>query len=141
MALFVLAVNKGLNLGVKRGMVVYGQDKLDEISLSAPTTVCEIRDGWFKSSVITPEEFGFSRCAREELRGGTPSENAAITRAVLSGQKGAKRDAVLLNAGAGLFTAGKAKSIDDGIEMAAQAIDSRDAIRTLDRYVSLTGAS
>lgn len=70
-------------------MVVYGQDKLDEISLSAPTTVCEIRDGWFKSSVITPEDFGFDRCTKEELKGGTPEENAAITRAILNGGRGA----------------------------------------------------
>ena len=77
-----------INLGIKRGMVVYGQDKLDEISLSAPTTICEIRDGWFKSSVITPEDFGFDRCTKEELKGGTPEENAAITRAILNGETG-----------------------------------------------------
>ena len=131
MALFVLAVNKGLNLGVKRGMVVYGQDKLDEISLSAPTTVCEIRDGWFKSSVITPEEFGFSRCAREELRGGTPSENAAITRATLAGERGHKRSAVLLNAGAALYIGGKADSMRDGVALAAELIDSGKAAAAL----------
>ena len=79
-----------INLGVKRGMVVYGQDKLDEISLSAPTTVCELRDGWFKSSVIAPEDFGLPRCAKEDLKGGTPAENAAITRAILSGERGPK---------------------------------------------------
>ena len=91
--------------------------------------------------MISPEDFGMKRSPHDELLGGGPVENAAITRAVLSGQKGAKRDAVLLNAGAGLFTAGKARSIDDGIEMATQAIDSGNALRTLDRYVSLTGAS
>ena len=69
-------------------MVVYGQDKLDEISLSAPTQVCEIQDGWVKSYTITPEAFGFPRCAREDLRGGTPAENAAITRAILQGEQG-----------------------------------------------------
>lgn len=98
-----------INLGIKRGMVVYGQDKLDEISLSAPTTVCEIRDGWFKSSVITPEDFGFDRCKKEELKGGTPEENAAITRAILNGERGHKRNAVLLNAGAALYIGGKAR--------------------------------
>ena len=84
-----------VNLGVRRGMVVYGQEKLDEISLSAPTTICEIKDGWFKSSVITPEQFGFERCSKDDLRGGTPEENAQITRAILSGEKGHKRNAVL----------------------------------------------
>lgn len=97
-----------ISLGVKRGMVVYGQDKLDEISMSAPTTVCEIRDGWFRSSVITPEEFGFSRCTKEDLKGGTPEENAAITLAILNGEKGHKRNAVLMNAGAALYIGGKA---------------------------------
>ena len=79
-----------INLGIKRGMVVYGQDQLDEISLSAPTTVCEIRDGWFKSSVITPEDFGFPRCTKQDLKGGTPEENAKITRAILSGKRAEK---------------------------------------------------
>ena len=77
-----------IQLGVKRGMVVYGMDKLDEISLSAPTRICEIRDGWFKSYSITPEEFGFARCKKEDLRGGTPEENARITLAILNGEKG-----------------------------------------------------
>lgn len=89
-----------ISLGVKRGMVVYGQDKLDEISMSAPTTVCEIKDGWFKTYTVTPEQFGLPRCKKEELVGGTPAENAAITRAILGGETGPKRDAVLLNAGA-----------------------------------------
>ena len=90
-----------INLGVKRGMVVYGQDKLDEISLSAPTTICEMRDGWFKTEVITPEDFGFQRCTKEDLRGGTPAENAQITLNILKGEQGHKRNAVLLNAGPG----------------------------------------
>ncbi len=72
-----------INLGVKRGMVVYGQDKLDEISMSAPTTVCEIKDGWFKSYVITPEQFGLERCTKADLVGGTPEENADIVRVLL----------------------------------------------------------
>ena len=99
-----------VSLGVKRGMVVYGQDKLDEISLSAPTSVCEIRDGWYKSYVITPEDFGFDRCTKDDLKGGAPEENAAITRAILSGEKGHKRNAVLMNAGAALYIGGKAES-------------------------------
>ena len=76
-----------LDLGIRRGMVVYGQDKLDEISMSAATTVCEIRDGWFRTFVLTPEEFGFERCSKEDLKGGTPKENAEITLAILKGEK------------------------------------------------------
>lgn len=127
-----------ISLGVKRGMVVYGQDKLDEISLSAPTTVCEFRDGWFKSYVITPEEFGFERCLKSDLVGGTPEENAAITRAILSGEKGHKRNAVLLNAGAALYIGQKADSVKDGIALAAQLIDSGKAIETLDKFIEIS---
>lgn len=124
-----------ISLGVRRGMVVYGQDKLDEISLSAPTTVCEIKDGWFKSRVITPEEFGFARCTREDLKGGTPAENAAITRAILNGAQGHKRNAVLLNAGAALYIAGKADTMADGVALAGELIDSGAATRTLEKLI------
>lgn len=127
-----------INLGVRRGMVVYGQDKLDEISLSAPTTVCEIKDGWFKSRVITPEEFGFARCTREDLKGGTPAENAAITRAILSGEQGHKRNAVLLNAGAALYIAGKADTMADGVALAGELIDSGEATRTLEKLIAVS---
>ena len=124
-----------MSLGVKRGAVVYGQDKLDEISLSAPTTVCEFKDGWFRSSVITPEQFGMERCVKEDLRGGTPAENAAITRAILSGEKGHKRNAVLLNAGMGLYVGGKAESFQDGIKLAAELIDSGAALAKLEQFI------
>ena len=127
-----------ISLGVKRGMVVYGQDKLDEISMSAPTTVCEIRDGWFKSSVITPEEFGFPRCTKEDLKGGTPEENAAITLAILNGEKGHKRNAVLMNAGAALYIGGKAESMADGTVLAAELIDSGKALATLKRLIEVS---
>lgn len=127
-----------INLGVKRGMVVYGQDKLDEISLSAPTTVCEIRDGWFKSYVITPEEFGFVRCAKEDLKGGTPEENAQITLAVLNGERGHKRNAVLLNAGAALYIAGRADSMKDSAVLAAELIDSGKAMETLNKLIEVS---
>lgn len=127
-----------INLGIKRGMVVYGQDKLDEISLSAPTTVCEIRDGWFKSSVITPEDFGFERCEKEDLRGGTPKENAEITLAVLKGEKGPRRNAVLMNAGAALYIGGKAGSMKDGIALAAGLIDSGKALAVLNRLIEIS---
>lgn len=127
-----------INLGIKRGMVVYGMDKLDEISMSAPTKVCEIRDGWFKSYEITPEEFGFERCAKDALRGGTPEENAKITRAILNGEKGHKRNAVLMNAGAALYIGGKADNIKDGIDLAAEIIDSGKGVETLSRLIEVS---
>lgn len=127
-----------INLGIKRGMVVYGQDKLDEISLSAPTTVCEIRDGWFKSSVITPEEFGFARCKKEDLRGGAPEENAKLTLAILQGEKGHRRNAVLMNAGAALYIGGKAGSIKEGAVLAAELIDSGKAMETLEKLIEVS---
>ncbi|HIS52257.1 MAG TPA: anthranilate phosphoribosyltransferase [Candidatus Onthomonas avicola] len=127
-----------VNLGVRRGMVVYGQDKLDEISLSAPTKICEIRDGWFKSYVIAPEDFGLERCTREDLRGGSPAENAAITRAILGGERGHKRDAVLLNAGASLYLGGKADGLRSGIALAAELIDSGRALATLERFIEVS---
>lgn len=127
-----------INLGVHRGMVVYGQDKLDEISMSAPTSVCEFKDGWFKSYTITPDEFGFERCAKEDLLGGTPEENAEITRAILRGEKGHKRNAVLMNAGAALYIGGKAESISDGIALAAQIIDSGKATETLNSFIEVS---
>ena len=126
------------SLGVKSGMVVYGMDKLDEISLSAPTKICIIKDGWYKTKTITPEEFGFERCTKEDLRGGTPAENAAITKAILSGEKGHKRNAVLLNAGAALYIAGKAGSMKEGVELAAEIIDSGKALETLDKIVEVS---
>ena len=127
-----------INLSVKRGMVVYGQEKLDEISMSAPTTVCEIKDGWFKSYVITPEEFGFEHCTKEDLKGGTPEENAKITRAILNGEKGPKRDAVLMNAGAALYIGGKADSMKDGVALAAEIIDSGKALETLNKLIEVS---
>ncbi len=127
-----------INLGVKRGMVVYGQDKLDEISMSAPTKVCEIRDGWFKSFVISPEDFGFERCTKEDLKGGTPKENAQITLSVLNGEKGHKRNAVLMNTGAALYIGGKAESIKDGIALAAKLIDTGKALETLEKLIEVS---
>lgn len=123
------------NLGVKNAMVVYGQDKLDEISMAAPTTVCEVKDGVFNSYTITPEQFGFTRCEKADLVGGTPQENAAITLAILNGEKGPKRDAVLMNAGAALYVAGKASGLADGIGLAAEMIDSGKAKQKLEEFV------
>lgn len=127
-----------MNLGVKRGMVVYGQDKLDEISLSAPTTVCEIANGKLLSYEITPEQFGFARCEKEALTGGTPEENAAITRQILQGEKGARRDAVVMNAGAALYIAGKAADIAGGIRLAEEMIDSGRAEKQLEAFIRLS---
>ena len=127
-----------VNLGVKRGMVVYGMDKLDEISLSAPTKICEIKDGWFKSFTITPEELGFERCSKDDLKGGTPAENAQITRDILDGVKGHKRNAVLLNAGAALYIGGKAESYKEGIELAKELIDSGKAKATLEKMIEVS---
>lgn len=129
-----------VELGVKKGMVVYGQDKLDEISLSAPTQICEFRDGWYRSFVIRPEDFGFARCEKADLVGGTPEENAAITRAVLAGEPGPRRNAVLLNAGAALYIGGKAKTMQDGTALAAELIDSGAAIATLEKFVEVSGS-
>ena len=125
-----------MKLGVKRGMVVYGQDSLDEISMCAPTSVCEIRDGWFQSYELTPEQFGYTRCGKEELKGGLPEENAAITRAVLDGSdRGAKRCAVCLNAGAALYIAGKTETMEQGVRMAERLIDSGAALAKLEEFI------
>ncbi len=121
-----------INLGVRRGMVVYGQDKLDEISLSAPTTVCEFKDGWFKSYTIKPEDFGLTRCQKSDLRGGSPQENAAMTLAILHGENGPKRDAVLLNAGASLYIGGKAETMGEGVQLAGELLDSGKALQVLE---------
>lgn len=129
-----------ISLGIKRGMVVYGMDKLDEISLSAPTKICEIRNGWFKSYFIKPEDFGFSCCTKEDLKGGTPVENAKITLNILKGEKGHKRNAVLMNAGAGLYLGGKADSIKEGISLAEKLIDSGKALETLQQLIAISNS-
>ncbi len=127
-----------ISLGIKRGMVVYGKDKLDEISLSAPTAICEIKDGWYRTFTITPEEFGFERCTKEDLKGGTPAENAEITKNILKGEKGHRRNAVLLNAGAALYIAGKADSFEAGVKLAAELIDSGKAYETLEKVIKIS---
>jgi len=126
------------NLGVKSGMVVYGQDGLDEISLSSPTSVCELRDGYIKSYVIEPEQFGFSRSRKEDLAGGTPDDNARITREILTGAKGPRRDSVLLNSAAAIHVARPELSMQDGVALAAEAIDSGKAMAQLERFISLS---
>lgn len=122
------------SLGVKRGMVVYGQDKLDEISTCSPTTICELNQGEYKTYTIKPEDFGMTTCTKEDLAGGSPEENAAITLAVLKGEQGPKRNAVLLNAGAALYIGGKAKTYADGVQLAAKLIDSGKALQKLEDF-------
>ena len=128
-------------LGVKHGLVVYGQDRLDEISASAPTTICEIRDGFYRTSVIQPEDFGLTRGTKAEIVGGTAADNAEITRGILNGTiTGTKRNIVLLNAGAALYVARAADSLADGIRLAAELIDSRKALDTLNRVIAVSNS-
>ncbi|MCL2230574.1 MAG: anthranilate phosphoribosyltransferase [Treponema sp.] len=126
------------NLGVRSGMVVYGQDGLDEISMGAPTTVCELRNGFIKTYEITPEQFGFERCTRDDLRGGTPAENAEITKSILGGEKTPRRSAVLLNSAAAIHIAKPEIEIKEAIKMAADAIDSGKAKKQLEQFVELS---
>ena len=128
------------NLGVKRAMVVYGMDKMDEISLSAPSKVCEVRDGRFSTYEITPEQFGLKRCRKEELLGGSPAENAQIAREILSGRRGAKFDAVLINAGAAISIADGNLTVGEGIAKAETVMLNGAAMEQLDRLISLTNA-
>ena len=129
------------SLGVKRGMVVYGQDKLDEVSISAPTSVCEFKDGWYKTYTIQPEDFGLTRGTKQDIEGGEPEYNAQISRAILSGElTGPKRDVVLLNAACGLYVAGKAECIQDGITVAAELIDTGKALEKLEEFVAASNA-
>ena len=123
------------NLGVKSAMVVYGEDELDEISLSAPTYICEVKDGWVRSYTITPEQFGFERCSKDDLHGGSPYENAEILKALLHGEKGAKRNAAVLNAAAAMFVTGKFGSMEAAISAANDAIDSGRAIQKLNDFI------
>lgn len=127
-----------MNLGVKKGMVVYGQDCLDEISLSAPTTIGEFRNGTYKKYVIAPEDYGFQRCRKEDLQGGTPEENAAITRAVLNGEKGPKRNAVVLNAAAGLVIGQDGIDLREAIHEMEKIIDSGKAAEQLEKFIQLS---
>ena len=123
-------------LGVNNGMVVYGKEKLDEITAVGPTVVCEFKNGWYKTYEICPEDFGFNRCAKEDLVGGTPEENAQITLDILSGKdRGPKRDTVLMNAGAALYINEKAATLADGVKLAAEIIDSGKALEALNKFI------
>ena len=131
-----------INLGIKRAMLVYGNDKLDEISISDATTVCEINDGKIDKYEICPEDFGFKRASKDEIKGGTPEENAQITRDILSGkEKGSKRDIVLLNAGCALYVTGKTDTIAEGIKLAEKSINSGAALKKLEELIEFTNAA
>jgi len=124
------------NLGVKNAMVVHGEDGLDEISLSAPTFACEVKDGWVRSYTLTPEQFGLNRCKKEDLQGGEPAENAQIMKSLLQGEKGPKRDAAVLNAAAAMFITGKYDSIATAVGVANEVIDSGKAMQKLESFIS-----
>lgn len=128
-----------LSLGVKRGMVVYGQEKLDEISICGPTDICCFKKGKVQMSTITPESVGLKRGEKGDLLGGTPAENAAITRSILEGrERGAKRDAAVLNAAAALFVAGKAENLAGAVKLAEETIDSGRALSKLEQFIALS---
>jgi anthranilate phosphoribosyltransferase len=125
------------NLGVQRAFVVYGQDRMDEISLSAPTTICELKDGYYRTDKITPEDFGFTRCEKKDVLGASPQENAQITRDILAGKlDGPKRDIAVLNAAAALYISGITKTIRDGIDLARAQIQDGKATRTLEAFIT-----
>ena len=126
------------NLGVKKALVVFGQDKLDEISVSSPTTVCEIKDDDIIEYVIKPEDFGFERCSKDDLVGGDPDFNAKITQSILDGEKGPKRNAVVINSAAGLYVAGKVSSLKEGVVMAEELIDTGVAKKQLEQFIKLS---
>ena len=128
------------NVGVKSALSVYGQDGLDEISVSDKTSVCELRDGRLKCYEIAPEDFGMERCSKEDSVGGNPRENAEITLSILNGQKGPKRNAVILNSAAALYVAGKADSIEDGVRLASEIIDSGRAKKQLEKFIEYTNS-
>jgi anthranilate phosphoribosyltransferase len=125
-------------LGVDRALLVSGDDGLDEISACAETHVVEVEGDRITRYSISPEDFDLTRCDYDAVRGGTPQDNAAITREVLAGEAGPRRDLSLLNAGAAVYAAGRASSLADGIVAAAEAIDTGAAARALDAYVELS---
>ncbi|MHB1159717.1 MAG: anthranilate phosphoribosyltransferase [Chloroflexota bacterium] len=125
-------------LGCRRALVVHGEEGLDEVSLSGPTRVCELREGSTRSYRLEPEQFGLRRHPLEQLKGGSAQENAAIAEAVLQGEEGARRDVVLLNAAAALYAAGRAEGLNEGVAMARESIDSGAAAAKLEQLRSLS---
>ena len=128
-----------VNLGVKRGYVFYGMDGMDEVTVTAPTKVCEINNGKFRTYQINTEQFGMPTYSTEALAGGDGKENAEITKQILKSEiKGAKRDIVLLNSALGICAGGKAESIAEGIRLAESLIDSGKAYEKLEQFVKAT---
>jgi anthranilate phosphoribosyltransferase len=124
---------------VKRALVVFGRDGLDEISVSSSTSVCEVRDGAFKSYELRPEDYGIRRCEKSALLGGTPGENAVILRDILSGkERGAKLDAVLLNSAAAIHIARPEVSIGDAVELARERVTSGAALARLEEFITMS---
>lgn len=129
-----------MSLGVKRGIVVYGNDKMDEISISAPTTICQFENGNMETTKIKPEDFGLKTATKDSIVGGTGEENADITISILKGEQGPRRDIVLLNASAGFVSAGKVKTMKDGVKLAAELIDSGKAYAQLEKIIEVTNS-
>ena len=126
------------NLGIKKGLVVHGEDTLDEISITGETKVTEFKEGRMKTYFIKPEDFGLKRAKLAEIEGGTKNENAGIIVEILKGVRGAKRDITVLNSAGVLMAAGKAKHFEEGIELANQSIDSGEAFKKLERLIEFT---
>jgi anthranilate phosphoribosyltransferase len=127
-----------LNLGVKRGLVVYGLEGLDEISLVGKTKVCEIRDGWVKNYELDPRDYGFELCKKEDLVGGTPKENAEIIKDIFMGKKGPKRDIVVLNSAAALYIGSENITFEEAIKEVQKVIDSGKAFEKLNQLIKKT---
>lgn len=128
------------NLGIKKALVVHGEDTLDEISIAGKTNVTEFKDGGMKSSFIEPEDFGMKRGKLAEIKGGTRKQNTEIILEILKGSRGPKRDITVLNAAAAFVIAERAKDFNEGVELAKQSIDSGEAFNTLERLVEFTNA-
>ncbi len=126
-------------LGAHRALVVHGLDGLDEITITGPTRIAEVRDGNVRTYEVTPEEFGIQRARLEDISGGDAAANAAIIREILAGKRSPRRDVVLLNAAAALVAAGKAEHLGDALPLAARSIDSGAAAVKLDALVQFTG--
>jgi anthranilate phosphoribosyltransferase len=127
-------------LGAAHALVVHGAQGLDELGLNGPSIVCELREGWTARYEVSPEGVGLAPAPIDAVVGGDAHENAAILRAVLDGEKGPRRDVVLLNAGAALCAANRTKGIPEGIELAAQSIDNGAAAGALERLIEVTNS-
>jgi anthranilate phosphoribosyltransferase len=125
-------------LGVKRALVVHGSDGLDEITISAPTAIAEVRDGKVRHSRVAPEDFGMARAPLTAIAGGDAARNAEMIRGILNGEHSPCRDVVLLNAAAALVAAGRAESLAEGVPIAARSLDGGAARRKLDALIEFT---